>query len=84
MYQKYFVYLDDGTTVLKIAVAAVSEDAARRYCDGNGEVIAVRDVTEDFHIPLGKVEKSLISAGFDRYERDFMLRALIDLGIIEI
>lgn len=31
MYQKYFVYVDDGENVFKVAVAAVSEEAAKAW-----------------------------------------------------
>lgn len=45
MYNKYFVYVDDGRDVLKIAVPAISEEAAKAGCAGIGDVIAVKDVT---------------------------------------
>ena len=53
--KKYMVYLDDGKDCFKVAVPAVNEKAARKYVEGNGEVIAVKDITEDFPISLDKV-----------------------------
>ena len=50
MYSKYLVYLDDGKDIYKLAVPAVSKEAAKAWCFGNGEVIAVKDVTSEFHI----------------------------------
>lgn len=41
--KKYMVYLDDGKDCFKVAVPAVNEKAARKYVEGNGEVIAVRE-----------------------------------------
>lgn len=83
MYQKYFVYIDDGKDVYKIAVAAVSEDAAKAFCAGNGEVVAVRDVTDDYPISLDKVRQALNNAGFNKYKIDFICRALAEFEIAE-
>lgn len=46
MYRKYFVYLDDGKRVYKVAVPAEDVESAIAYCTGNGEVIAAKDVTD--------------------------------------
>lgn len=83
MYQKYFVYVDDGENVFKVAVAAVSEEAAKAWCSGNGEVIAVRDVTEDYPISADKVRDALNRAGFGKAEQDFIVRALTEFEIAE-
>lgn len=83
MYRKYFVYLDDGEHVYKVAVAAVSEDAARLSCSGNGEVIAIKDVTEEYPISTSKVRDALINAGFGKPEMDWICRALAELDIVK-
>jgi len=83
MYEKFFVYLDDGKDVYKIAIAAVSEEAARAWCAGNGEVIAVKNVTEEYHIDAGRVRKALEAAEFQSPEIDWMCRALQGFEIIE-
>lgn len=83
MYEKFIVYLDDGTNVYKVAIAAVSEDAAKAWCAGNGEVIAVRNVTKDYPISLDKVRKALTDASFGEYEMDFICRALAEFEIAE-
>ena len=83
MYRKYFVYLDDGRDVFKVAIAAVSEEAAKAWCMGNGEVIAVRDVTEDYPISADKVCDALRKASFGEFEQDFIVRALTEFGIVE-
>lgn len=53
------VYLDDGKDCFKVAVPAVNEKAARKYVEGNGEVIAVKDITEDFPIMLSMINQVL-------------------------
>lgn len=83
MYEKFFVYLDDGKNVYKVAIAAVSEDAAKAFCAGNGEIIAVRNVTKDYPISLDKVRKALKNAEFGEYEMDFICRALAEFEIAE-
>lgn len=82
-YNKYMVYLDDGEDVYKVAIAAASEDAAKAQCAGNGEVIAIRDVTKDYPISLDKVSEALDRMEFGNYERDFICRALAELRIAE-
>lgn len=46
--KKYMVYMDDGRDCFKAAIPAANEKAARKYVEGNGEVIAIKDVTKDF------------------------------------
>ena len=45
--KKYMVYMDDGRDCFKVAVPANNEKAARKYVEGNGEVISVKDVTKE-------------------------------------
>lgn len=74
--KKYMVYLDDGRDCFKIAVPAKDEASARKFVNGNGEVVAVKDVTSDFPISLDAVSRSLQSSGFDKNKIDFILRTL--------
>lgn len=83
MYNKYLVYIDDGQDVYRVAIAAVSEDAARAWCAGNGEIVAIKDITEECKIYETTVSNALIAAGFDRDKVALMCRALSELGIIE-
>ena len=50
---------------------------------GNGEVIAVRDVTEDYPISADKVRDALRKACFGEFEQDFIVRALTEFEIVE-
>lgn len=75
--RKFFVYLDDGSEdVMKIAIPAKGEKDAREYVRGNGEVIAVKDVTDRYPISLECVAKALINAGFGQTETDLITRTL--------
>lgn len=74
--KKYMVYMDDGRDCFKVAVPAMSEKEARKYVEGNGEVIAIKDVTEDFPISLDKVAQALKNAQFGQIEIDLITRCL--------
>ena len=80
--KKYFVYLDDETDVYRIAVPAVSEEAAREYVAGNGEVVAVKEV-DDFGISAESLSKALRDAGWSEAEVDFVTRALSQMKVVE-
>lgn len=75
--KKYMVYLDDGETCFKIAVPAINERKAKEYVSGNGNVIAIRDITEEFPIDLDKVAQALRLASFGNTEIDLITRCLI-------
>lgn len=68
--------MDDGRDCFKCAIPAVNEKAARKYVEGNGEVIAVKDVTADFPISASKVADALLQAGFGIEETNFITRCL--------
>lgn len=74
--KKYMVYMDDGRDCFKAAIPAVNEKAARKYVEGNGEVIAIKDVTKDFPISLYKVAQALKNAQFGQIEIDLITRCL--------
>lgn len=79
MYYKFMVYLDVGDNhgdVYKIAVPAKDEQDARDYVYGNGEVIAVRDVSDEYPIRADRVFDALKDAGFKEKEIDFIVRTL--------
>lgn len=80
---KYMVYMDDGSNCYKVAVPASSEKDARKYVEGNGEVIAVKNVTKDFPIDVDKVVDALRGTSFDEIEIDYIVRCLTINGIAE-
>ena len=74
--KKYLVYLDDGKSCYREAIPAASEEHARNLVAGNGEVIAVKEVTEDYPIDISKVRDALQRASFGQDEIDFIARTL--------
>lgn len=74
--KKYMVYMDDGKNCFKIAVPAKNEKLAREYVKGNGEIIAIKDVTEEFPISSEKIVNALSSARFGEIEIDLIIRCL--------
>lgn len=81
--RKYIVYLDDGYDAMRLFIPAENEESARHYVRGNGEVVAIRDVTEEYPISLDKVCKALESASFGKAEIDLIMRTLLGTGIAE-
>ena len=81
--KKFMVYMEDREDVFKVAVPAESEKKAREYVDGNGEVIAIKDVTTDYPISNDKVARALEAAGFGKIEMDLITRALYQIGIAD-
>lgn len=81
--RKYFVFIDDDDNAIKLAVPAKNEKDARNFASGNGEIIAVKDVTESYEISSTKVWEALNSVDFTEQQRDFIYRTLYLTGIIE-
>lgn len=81
--KKYMVYMDDGENLMKLAIPAESVKSAKKYVNGNGEVIKVADVTEDYPINANKVHEALKNAGFGETEIDFIVRTLTMHNIAE-
>lgn len=63
--RKYMVYIDAGQDTLKIAVPANSVKAAKQHVEGNGEVVAVKDITDDFPIRADYVAGALYDTDFE-------------------
>lgn len=80
--RKFMVYLDCGD-VFKCAIPAQSEESALEYVQGNGEVVAIKDVTDKYPISIDKVTDALENAHFGKMEINFVTRALQEIGICE-
>lgn len=78
---KYMVYIEDSKSVYKLAIPAESVESACDYVQGNGEVIAVKDVTDEYPISESKVRFALENGGFGTTEIDFIARALERMNI---
>lgn len=81
--KKYMVYIDNGESVMKVAVPSESVKAAKKYCAGNGEIIKVTDVTADYPISIDKVVETLKTANFGQVEIDLIMRTLTMHNIAE-
>lgn len=77
------VYLDDSKDCYKLAIPAKDEKTAREYVQGNGEVIAVKDVTSNYPISSDKVAQALKNANFGQFEVDYITRALQEINICD-
>ena len=75
--------MDDGRDCFKCAIPAKNEKDARKYVEGNGEVIAVKDVTRDFPISAEKVATALLNANFGENEINYITRCLKICNIAE-
>lgn len=81
--KKFMVYFEDSENVYKAAIPAKDQKAAAEYVKGNGDIIAIKEVTNDYHISLDKVADALQKAGFGEYEMDFITRTLSQCNIAE-
>lgn len=77
----YNVILDYDDPI-SVIVPAKSEKDAREYVDGNGEIVAIKDVTEQYPISGNKVMTALENAGFGEKEQDVIRRALDFCGLL--
>lgn len=81
--KKYLVYLDDEKDVFKVAVPAKSEVDAKKFCEGNGEVIKIKDITDETPIFADVIVEALKMRNFGETEIDIIIRTLIRTGIAE-
>lgn len=81
--RKFFVYVDDGCSAVRIPVPAVSEKEAKEIAQGFGEIIAVKDVTDDFLISLSHLRELLAMSHYGEIEKGFILRTLVMSGIFD-
>lgn len=81
MWKKYMVYLDDGRGAVRVAVPAPDEQTAKAFVEGNGEVVAVRDVSDAYEIDLDRVASALARAGFSDVSIDYVVRTLEITGL---
>lgn len=82
MFYNFMVYIDGGTDhdgndiLMKIAVPAKDEQDARDYVSGNGEIVAVWDVSDQYRINASRVYDALGKANFTQHEIDFIVQTL--------
>lgn len=82
MFYNFMVYIDGGTDhdgndiLMKIAVPAKDEQDARDYVAGNGDIIAVQDVSDQYRINASRVYDALEKSNFTQHEIDYIVRTL--------
>lgn len=68
----YEVILNTREEVFKVFVPAKDEECVKKYVEGNGEVVRVKEV--DIWIDPSKVRQALIKDGFGDIEADIVMR----------
>lgn len=79
----YTVYMDDGTNTFKETIPAESKSAAKKFVEGNGEVIAVK-ISDLQDIDLEYLDRTLRNDGWGADERAVILRTLEVCGLERI
>lgn len=74
--KKYVAYVDDGYRAYRVRVLAEDRADVKQQVHGIGDIVAIRDVTEDYPISIEKVEEALRKALFGDAEIDFIKEAL--------
>lgn len=77
----YNVYLDDGRDVYKIVVPAENEADAVKYCEGNGEIIAIKKNSDLQKINTSALADCLRTTGWKQTEIDVITRTLAMCGL---
>lgn len=80
----YNVYIDGGyddSDVYKIVVPAENEAEAAKYCEGNGEIIAVKKNETHKDIDISALADCLRSNKWNKTEINVIVRALAMCGL---
>jgi len=79
----YKVYIEDTTngSCYSTFFPAESEKEAVKLCEGNGDCVAVKDVTDDYKIYLGTLTDTLAMNRYGRAEIQIITRALELMGL---
>ena len=75
------VYLDDGHDVFKVRVPAFDEKQAIDYCDGNGEIIAVKEETEFPYVLCSWLAEQLKKTDMNADEQLLITRIVENCGL---
>ena len=81
--RKFMVYLDDGMNCYKVAIPEENLKMAKAFIHGNGDIISIKDITDDYPISLDKVFNALKQADFGDVEIQLITRTLQNTNIAE-
>lgn len=76
MKKLYKVIFEDTYNVYRAYIPADNKEAAEAYVQGNGDIISIKDVTEDFPIDLDHLSRTLSNAGYGKPEMDTIIRIM--------
>lgn len=82
VYRDYANQDDERGRTIRTAVVGENEGDARVQCMDGGEIVAIRDVTDDCQIDAIRIQKAMMENEFSEDERSFILRALFKTGVI--
>lgn len=74
----YEAIIDDGQDVYKVTRCVESEEVFREIYGGNGEIVRIKDITDETPIGLGRLEQVLIAGGFGRQETAIIVSIVRD------
>jgi len=75
-HQMYEAIVDAGDHVFKVNRIARDEEDFKSIYGGNGELVRLRNVTEDFPISENAVRTALVTAGFGEAEVEAVVHLL--------
>lgn len=76
MMKHYKVYMEHNMSAYIAIITANNEKEAREVCDGNGEIVAIKDITDDYPIYIPCLEETLKSAGYGFTEIEIIKNTL--------
>ena len=76
----YEVYLDDNHDVIKVTIPAESKVAVKKYVEGNGEIVAIKD-SDLQDIDLSCLTDTLWRNGWGHKEISVITRTLQAVGL---
>lgn len=85
--RKFIVYVDESRydgEVKKIGVPAKDEETAIKRVESEeiGEVLLVKDITDEHHISAQKLEDNLKDAGYNAIDISLIMRTLRGMTIV--
>ena len=78
MFRAYEIIMEDRDSVYKVVVPATNEKEAAKYVEGNGDVVRVKEITDDYPISTEKVVEALKAASFGKVEIDLITRLVLE------
>lgn len=77
----YEVYLEDNSGVSKIHVPAFTKKEAEQYVSGNGEIIAVKKLSDKYQIVTEGLSKALKNDDWNDREIEVLTRLIRMVGL---